>query len=486
MQVRISLLFVVVIGVLASPMLFADDSTDISEMKEIVKKLNARIEKLEQEKVGTMRKEELARLMKEILADAKTQPTIPKWMENLTFFGDLRLRYQMDHYNGRRGTLSASGYANRQKDLNRIRFRLRFGFTKTWWDKQLEVGFRLASGNGPSTYDPDGSTALSVNQTLTNMFSKKPIWIDLAYAKYKPKWAPGLVMAGGKMSNPIKSRTWMTWAPDINPEGFVAQYVAPYWGNVKPYVTAGYWFLENVTTRGANADPAVTANDTTRSATMISLGTGVNWEIKKDMSLYFGGTMYMFQNYNTTGVGSTGIDGSWVNNAGWADSDMQLLELTGRFDWEMLGLPWEVVASWTHNFADNYNSDNALALNNAQGLHLSYNPQFDGASDAMLLGIKVGKNKKKGDWSAFYNYSYMEANSVAAGLTDATFGGPNRKGHIFGGMYNIDDFFTISSNLYISDPIHAFNTWNSTTSAWQADSSRGGNVTLQVNLVWKF
>jgi len=413
------------------------------------------------------------------------QPTLPKWMENLTFFGDLRLRYQHDNFSGRSGALGAGGYANRRKDQNRIRFRLRFGFIKTWWDKQLEVGFRLASGNAPASYDPDGTSALNVNQTLTNMFSQKPIWIDLAYAKYKPKWAPGLVLAGGKMSNPIKSRTWMTWSPDVKPEGFVAQYVAPYWGDVRPYITAGYWFLQDVTTRGTNVATGL-AKNTMRSATMVSLGTGVDWQIQEDMSVYFGGTMYMFQNYNTTGVGAAGIDGSWVNRAGWDDSDMQLLELTSRFSWEMLGLPWEVVASWTHNFADNYNSNNAMALNNASGLNLSYNPAFDGASDAMLVGIKVGKNKKKGDWSAFYNYAYLEANSVVPGLTEATFGGPNRKGHIFGGMYNIDDFFTINSELYITDPIHAFNTWNATTSTWQANSSRNGNVTLQVNLVWKF
>lgn len=484
MRFRILLSFVVTFGALMLPTVSADDSSDIAEMKEIVRKLNLRIEKLEQEKIGTMHKEELARLMKEILADTNKQSSMPRWMKNLTFFGDLRLRYQMDHYEGRSGNLVSGKYADRRKNQNRIRFRLRFGFTKTWWDKQMEVGFRLASGSGSSSYDPDGSTGRSVNQTLTNMFSKKPIWIDLAYAKYRPKWAPGLVFAGGKMSNPIKSRTWMTWAPDINPEGFVAQYVVPYWGDIRPYVTAGYWYLENTTTRGANVITPTDTKDTTRIATMVSIGTGLDWEISKDMSLYFGGTMYMFQNYNTSGVGSTGIDGSWVNDSGWADSDMQLLELTSRFGWEMIGLPWEVVASWTHNFADNYNSDNALALNAAHGLHLSYNPQFDGASDAFLVGIKVGKNKKKGDWSAFYNYCYMEANSVVPGLTDATFNGPNLKGHVFGGMYNIDDFFTISSNLYLTDPIHAFDTWNS--GVWQANSSRNGSVTLQVNMIWKF
>ena len=172
MQFRFLFLFVVVICVLVSPVIFADNSADIAEMKETVRKLNARIEKLEQEKIGTMHKEELARLMKEILDDANKQPALPKWMENLTFFADLRLRYQLDHYSGRSGTIGASGYANRQKDLNRIRFRLRFGFTKTWWDRQMEAGFRLASGSASSTYDPDGSTPRSVNQTLTNMFSK--------------------------------------------------------------------------------------------------------------------------------------------------------------------------------------------------------------------------------------------------------------------------------------------------------------------------
>ncbi|MCK5113391.1 MAG: putative porin [Phycisphaerae bacterium] len=492
MRLRNLLVIILVLGVLSAPKLFAaddDKAADLAEMKKIIKQLNARIEKLESEKIdtelGAMHKKELARLMKEILADANTHPTTPKWMENLTFFGDFRLRYQHDLYNGRSGLLGATGYANRRKSQNLFRFRLRFGFIKTWWDKQLEVGFRLASGNGPSTYDPNGATPLSTNQTMTNMFSKKPIWIDLAYARYKPKWAPGLVLAGGKMPNPIKSRTWMTWAVDINPEGFVAQYVAPYWGNFKPYVTTGLWFLENTANMGTNV---ITSNtkDTSRNATMVSIGSGFDWELGNNMSWYLGGTMYMYHDYNCQGIGYTGIDGSWVNNSGWADSDMQLLELTSRFGWEMLDMPWEVVASWTHNFTDTYSSETAQGLNATSGTNLSYNPEFDNASDAFLVGIKVGENKKKGDWSAFYNYAYIEANAVPAALTESTFEGPNRQGHMFGGAYNIDDFLSVSSTIFITEPIHAFNTWNSGSQAWQANSSRDGHVTIQLNLVWKF
>ncbi|KKL12459.1 hypothetical protein LCGC14_2535550, partial [marine sediment metagenome] len=227
--------------VLSSTPIVADEMTDMkAEMKKLqtrldkmenekvgtkaeMKRLQARLDKMEKDRVGTIHKEEMAKMMKDILDDAKMQPAMPAWMKNLTFYGDFRLRYQHDHTNGRNGPWGMAAPGRGQtKDRNRIRMRLRFGFTKTWWDKQLEVGFRLVTGNattmeleddqggnilGPNQQawvNPDGATPTSSNQTMSGTFSKKPIWVDLMYAKYKPKWAKGLTFTGGKMKNPLK------------------------------------------------------------------------------------------------------------------------------------------------------------------------------------------------------------------------------------------------------------------------------------------
>jgi hypothetical protein len=61
------------------------------------------------------------------------------------------------------------------------------------------------------------------------------------------------------------------------------------------------------------------------------------------------------------------------------------------------------------------------------------------------------------------------------GLGDSDFGGPNRKGHIIGGKYNLDDFLTLGGKVFITDPIHA---------AWPDQQDH--TVTVQVDMVWKF
>ncbi|MFO7902329.1 MAG: putative porin, partial [Pirellulaceae bacterium] len=87
---------------------------------------------------------------------------------------------------------------------NRARFRLRFGIKKTWLDDQIEVGFRLASG---SDDDPT-----STNQSFDNFWSTKPVWIDLAYATWRPKAIKGLTVTGGnrKTSKRIKKSKQIT------------------------------------------------------------------------------------------------------------------------------------------------------------------------------------------------------------------------------------------------------------------------------------
>ena len=126
-----------------APRAVADDVADLQAQ---LKNLQARIDNMEQAKMDKVQKEEMAKMMKDILDDAKMQPAMPKWMKNLTFFGDFRLRYQMDHPTGRRMGMIPGG--NEGKYRNRARFRLRFGFKKTWWDKQMAVIFRLASDDG--------------------------------------------------------------------------------------------------------------------------------------------------------------------------------------------------------------------------------------------------------------------------------------------------------------------------------------------------
>ncbi len=434
---------------------------EMEQMRTMIRQQDKTIQKLESLRNGDdlarIQKAELAKMMKDIMDDAKLQPAMPNWMKDLTFSGDFRLRYQHD---SRGWQNDLPGQDRHRKDRNRARFRLRFGLVKTWWDKQMEVGFRLASG---SNSDSD-----STNQTLTGAFSKKPVWIDLAYAKYQPKWAKGLTVMGGKLKNPIRTKTMVMWDSDINPEGFALDYVAPFFGDFKPYAQAGYWLLRDSDRNGDDRQ-----GDTSRDVTMWNFGLGFDWAVAKDVKVSAGSTYYYFNHINAIAPDG-GPDGQWLNSSGESDVDYGVLELTAGVEWKMFSLPFKAWGTWVHNCDDTYPNYNT---NPDSDRH------FKNSNDAFGIGLKVGKNKKKGDWSASYTYIYEEMCSVPTlpggfGLGDSDFGGPNRKGHVIGGNYNLDDFLTLGGKVFITDPIH------SDGANWS--TNEGNTVTVQVDMVWKF
>ncbi len=447
------------------PQAVADDVADLQAQ---LKSLQARIDNMETAKMDKVQKEEMAKMMKDILDDAKMQPAMPKWMENLTFYGDLRLRYQMDHHSGRPVGMVPGG--SEGKYTNRARFRLRFGITKTWWDKQMEVGFRLASDQG-NNYNGSlvGYQANSANVTFGQGFNKKYIGIDLAYAKYQPKWAKGLTFLAGKVLNPLRTKTDLTWEVDINPEGFAIDYVAPFFGdNFKPFAQVGYWIV---------GSDQLSVEGTRRDTTVWTFSTGFDWKINDDMAAFLGATWYQWENYPEApgnGVSGSNLYGYWGTNTG---SNMGMIELTSKFSWKMFNLPWQVWGTWVHNCKDTYNESHVSAA--------YYDRHFKGQNDAFSVGIVVGQNKKKGDWSANTSYYWVQGESVPWFTTDTTYGTPNAKGVKIGGKYNIDDFLTLGGQIYIYEPIEG-GSWGSTPYGFAPGYNRDNTVTLQIEAVWKF
>jgi polyhydroxyalkanoate synthesis regulator phasin len=149
----------------------------------------------EAEAIVAETKEEL----KKEMAEGKAE-TPPQWVQNIKFKGDLRVRYQGEKID------------TDDDARNRLRFRLRAGVEAKVLDN-TNVAFGLASGESA---DPR-----STNQTFTDSFAKKSVWIDYAYAQ----WAPvkELTFTAGRMKNPF----WLTsdnlWSSNINPEGGALQ-----------------------------------------------------------------------------------------------------------------------------------------------------------------------------------------------------------------------------------------------------------------------
>jgi hypothetical protein len=383
---------------------FADQAKRIERLEE----------RLREERLKRDRQADIRRILKEIRADAPAPQ--PAWLENLKFSGDLRLRYQSACYN-----------TGRMED-NIGRFRLRFGFTKTWLQDQLEVGFRLASG---SSSDPTSS-----NQTFDNQFSQKDVWIDLAYAKYSPRWLRGATLMGGKMKNPVV-HTDMIWDSDVNPEGVWLGYVSPVKiGPIEPFASIGVWVIEHNKDRG--------------DAEVHVYQAGFNWEVVPGVKWVPAITYYDFNNIEQN-FSVIGADGNSTSGGRLLAEEFNVLNITNEVKFKVFNLPVSAYFDFAHN-CDN---------------------EYDGQSDAYAARIKVGKNKKKGDWSAMYKYGYIEANAVVGGFADSDFGGANTKGHRVSVYYNVTKYLVAGVSGFFTEVISG-----------SSDGDTRG--LLQADLIWKF
>ncbi len=367
----------------------------------------------------------LAEAAREMGLDAGKQAPMPKWLENLKFYGDVRLRFQDEHDNI--GT----------KYRNRLRYRLRLGVIKTWLEDQVETGFQLASGE---TDDPT-----TTNETMGDNFARDPIWIDLAYASYRPKAAPGLTITGGKMRNPLL-QTDLIWDTDINPEGFWAGYRFNLCKDLELFANAGYFLLtENFKAPfGTDKTAAGAALDVTlRDATLQTYQAGFGWKFLKDAKWTFALTYYAYDDIDT-GFRTAAGNSTQTVVFGPASADkysrlsaggFRVIDMLNKVDFRLFNLPWTAYFDVLQNTA---NQDAGA---------------YAGQDTAYAFGLKAGENKKKGDWSLGYVYRYVQANSTPGEFAEANYSGTNVKGHEWRAVYNITDFLTLSPSLFWFEPV---------------------------------
>lgn len=305
------------------------------------------------------------------------------WLKGLKFSADFRLRHQYENWE----YTDANG-DEADNDRHRGRIRVRFGFTKSYEDEGLSFGFRLASGSD------DEPT--STNQTFEVHYSKKHVWIDLAYAEYCPPMIPGLTLAGGKVNNPFV-HTDILWDSDVNMDGLY-QSLELGEGELRPFFTLAEMFLDE---NKMDVD-----HDTGMLAGQVGL------KVKMDVfSAAIGLAYYDFDEYECSYLGA---HGNPVNDDGdLAAGDFNVLDVVAEVGAKLGDIPVKLVVDYAVNVAED-----------AHGAS-----QFEGKDTALAGHLAIGKCKKKGDWEIKYKYAYIEANAVPGDFCDSDFGHANRKGH---------------------------------------------------------
>ena len=140
---------------------------------------------------------------------------IPDWVTSYKLSGDFRGRFD----DVSTDTPFTAGHDNNI----RLRYRLRVGLLVNMKDN-LQVGFRLGTGDAPAASNTTGGNPLSSNTTLQGNASKKYFYVDTAYGKWTPingdTWVVGATL--GKMEQPFQESS-MVFDPDYTPEGAALQ-----------------------------------------------------------------------------------------------------------------------------------------------------------------------------------------------------------------------------------------------------------------------
>ena len=272
---------------------------------------------------------------------------------------------------------------------------------------------------------------------MTNWFSEKHIWIDRAWAKYSPNQVEGLVLIAGKMANPFV-HTNLVWDSDVNPEGAWMAYTHPGIaingsGKIQPFAGVGVFQLFQST---SGHDVRLHAY---QGGFIVKCDSGVK--------VTSAGTYYDFDHYESNNPGSGSNTGSSTNLTA---REFNLLNVTNKVSWKAFGHPMSAYVDYVNNLGTEA-----------------------GSAEGFAIGYKLGKNKKKGDWSVKYKYAYIPANCTVSAFNDSDFGNTNRKGHQWGGKYNIDDFLTFGLNMFYTQPV----------SGSTPDITE---VLVLADLIWKF
>ncbi len=409
-----------------------------------------------------------------------------KWLKDLKFSGDLRLRYEAFHLNTGNNYKNADGtYSGNQPDRNRFRIRLRYGFEKTF-NPEMKVGFSMASGEKKGTIG-ENIDPVSTNQSLNNDFNFKSIWIEKAYATYTPEWAKvgisdgpkieGLEVTAGKFTNPFeKGSTDMIWDRDLKPEGVYEKIDAKLMDtenfDLKTYLTAGQFVLRESGTTG------------TKDANLWAYQAGVNPVfyvpgMERPVDALSALSIYSYQNYarlgNFTIDGTSQANGNpTYNTTTLAARNFNILSFYQEVNFFPHGIPVKPFAEFARNMSNQSGNPAAAPFNGMQG-----------GADAWSLGITLGKLMKKGDWQGSYQYKYIGANSVVGAFNDSDFGGYNyggtdKAGSVIKLGYNLTDYLTVNGACYLVRPITVR---DNTSNGMQLDQSVRR---FQLDMTYKF
>ncbi|MCG8342655.1 MAG: putative porin [Chlorobiales bacterium] len=311
--------------------------------------------------------------------------------------GDIRYRYE------------SKIKTDEEHSRDRHRIRVRLG-VYPWITEELSAGVQLSTAG---SNDP-----VSRNQTLGDGFTTKDINLNEAFIDYHPMFFDGEVnFLFGKRA--VKSTLIrvndLVWDSDLTLEGMTFQFGKDGSKQLSGLnAVAGYYFINEFKT--GESDPFFWA------AQLAYTGqTG-------DLGFMVGGSYYDYVHivHEPADVLGDWTDGDFFGNShnGVYDYDYNIVEIFANVVGKFHGsLPWKLYGQYAINVAED----------------------VDEGDKGYLVGFKLGKAKKVGQWEFDANYCYLEKDAVLGAFTDSDRwgGGTNGQGFEVGGKYHLVQNMTL-------------------------------------------
>ncbi|MBF0543994.1 MAG: putative porin [Candidatus Riflebacteria bacterium] len=316
------------------------------------------------------------------------------WTNNIKIAGDYRARFDEIYYR--------NCYPDRM-DYGRWRVRIRLGF-----DAKIneDADFKLRFATSEDRNIGMQGNPVSTNLTLTNVASKKPVFIDVGQLDYHPSSIKGLHIYSGKIDLPFftPGKSDLVWDHDITLEGATAKLDSKSGKFDISTALGAFMFMDRPE-----------SNDSSMLGGQVSFKYNLP---KANHYITFGGAYYNFD--HTKGQQVFDWQGLNLNYGNTKTAQNSYL-------YAYKELEYGLEAGWT--VGTGTNSLPISVFGNTVKNVAADVPNNKG----WLAGFSVGKLSKPGSLFFRYDYRKLEKDAVLGAITDSDSfgGGTNGKGHRF-------------------------------------------------------
>ena len=237
---------------------------------------------------------------KEYNETAASKISLASSIKKITFYGDLRLRYEMRDgvtpagYTGNGGAKLTAGDS---EDRNAWRYRLRFGIKGDLTDNFF-FGIRAATN---PYYDRSGNVTFG-HSDAAGPFGKGQSLLALDQVYLGWHATDDITLTGGQMPNPLYT-TSLVWSEDLNPAGAAEQWDHKFDNDLDVFATAGQFVYS------AAAGNAITnglgSNTSNVNTFMYAEQVGFKYNFDKDTFFKAAATMYTYSGTSSNASNGT-------------------------------------------------------------------------------------------------------------------------------------------------------------------------------------